>query len=226
MAKQEQTRSQGRHAASAAPKSQGKQRTFTERGGTERSHVRGSHKDGDGPKRRSPVRVANGIAAAAITLLFTGHAFLGELSLVFPVPETLKPLVFAGLAAMGLHVILSLATTYVMYTDKERPASKRKKRHQWQKWLTGTAVLLAAGAHMVVMGTPAASLRANGQVGIALALMATTAVLLCVHICTGVKSLTHDLGLSPEWRLPLRALAMSLTVALCLAVVVVLAFGA
>ncbi|MDO4501764.1 MAG: hypothetical protein Q4D06_01140 [Coriobacteriia bacterium] len=175
--------------------------------------------------KRNPFRIANAVVASFITVLFLGHAFMGELSLVFPVSKNLEPLVFVGLGALALHIILSAITTLDMWLSKTRPASDRKKKHQIKKWVFGVILLIIAGLHIVVMMTPAASLRASGQVIPALLLMGVAAIVLCVHICTGAKSVARDLNLPAEVRFPIRALAISLTLALCLAIALIIAFG-
>ncbi|MBQ6586168.1 MAG: hypothetical protein IJH83_05105 [Coriobacteriales bacterium] len=160
---------------------------------------------------RSKLRTFGAWIALAITLLFLAHACLGTLRQFWPnIPSSLEWLVWVGVGLIGVHVVLAGATTYAMWTDTVRPPSERKKQHQIKKWVTGGILLLAAIFHQLWLGH-----------GIWTQLiMALTAVALCVHLFTSMKSLTRDLGLSKAWRTPARTFVIALTVLICLALLV------
>ena len=162
-----------------------------------------------------PYRRINAFLAAAITLFFLLHGILGSLLLLFPgFPHEWAVLVWIGAVLVGLHVILSIITTQRMLTDTRRPPSPRKKRHQALKWVTGVVLLICVILHLTLFqgqGSPASLLKDHL---VALILMVMLAASLGVHICTGVKSLTRDLELSKDLRLPLRLAIILISAAL------------
>ena len=139
------------------------------------------------------MRKANGIVAALITLLFLAHALLGSASLHVSTPSTFKVFVLVGVAAIAVHVALSIGTSAQQMNDKERPPSPRKKRHLALKWVTGAVLALVAVVHVV------GGMELGGRVTLAL-----LAAAIAVHACVGAKSLLKDVGLSDVWRLPFR----------------------
>ncbi|MBQ6453011.1 MAG: hypothetical protein IJJ14_01480 [Coriobacteriales bacterium] len=162
---------------------------------------------------RSKLRTIGAWVALSITLLFLAHACLGTLRQFWPnMPSSLEWLVWVGVGLIGLHVIIAAGTTYTMWTDTERPPSQRKRQHQIKKWVTGGILLLAIVFHQLWLGH-----------GIWTQLiMAITAVALCVHLFTSMKSLTRDLGLSRTWRTPARSFVIVLTVLICIALLVLI----
>ena len=144
-------------------------------------------------------------------LLFLAHACLGTLKQFWPgMPSSLEWLVWVGVAVIGLHVLIVAGTTYEMWTDTVRPISDRKKQHQIKKWVTGGILLLAIVFHQVWLASGVWSI----------VIMAATAIALCVHLFTSMKSLTRDLGLSKKLRTPLRVAVIALTALICTALLV------
>lgn len=164
-----------------------------------------------GEYARSPVRVANGWLAAALSLLFCVHVVLGALLMLLPaMPSRLVWVVWIGAGAAAVHVALSAATTYTMFTDTVRPASPRKRSHQKLKWLTGVLLAAAVAAHQLSLGM-LAPVPAQAAAPLSCLAMACAAVLLSVHLCTGVKSLTRDIGLPAAARTPFKAVTIACT---------------
>lgn len=165
-------------------------------------------------------RVANAVAACFIMLLFLVHACLGTLKLYWPdMPSSLEFIVWFGVAVIVVHVILSIATTYEMWTDTVRPPSERKKRHQILKWVTGVLLACAIVVHQLCV----AQLLPSSVVDVlALPTLIVTAVLLCWHLFVGAKSLTRDLNLRGAFRTPLRVAVIVITVVVCIAVFILI----
>ena len=90
-----------------------------------------------------------------------------------------------------VHLILRGITTYDMWTDRKRPASQRKRRHQYLKWISGGAVLACAAAHMLVVLAP--GLFPGSTHVLRHLLMIALAAALCWHIFISTKSLLKDL---------------------------------
>lgn len=158
----------------------------------------GSRKDAASVARR-----VNAILAALLTAFFFGHAVLGAASqsastLADMAAPTVLIWAFAGVAC--LHAAVSILTTYLMFTDKARPPSPRKRAHQWLKWATGGALALVAAFHALF---PAGQL--------APILFAVLAALLW-HAYVGCKSLVRDLGFPHSFKLGLRALVLFVAV--------------
>ncbi len=132
----------------------------------------------------SKTRHANGFVSAAVVVFFFAHGVLGCTALLFGFFGSLAWLVWAGVALIALHVVLSVATSYEQLTDAQRPPSPRKKRHLALKWVTGIVLAVCIAAHIAL----------KGAVPARVALVAL-AVALAVHICVGSKSLLTDLNL-------------------------------
>ena len=148
--------------------------------------------EGSAGKRRSPSRVANAWAALILVVIFCAHALLGALKQLVPgLPSALAWVVWVGVGAIVVHLILSGITTYDMWTDRKRPASPRKKRHQYLKWISGAAVLVCAAAHMLVVLAP--GLFPGSTHVLRHVLMIALAAALCWHIFISAKSLLKDL---------------------------------
>lgn len=159
----------------------------------------------------SPVRVANGWLAAALSLLFCVHVVLGALLMLWPgMPSRFVWVVWVGAAAAAVHVALSAATTYTMFTDTVRPASERKRSHQKLKWLTGALLAAAVVAHQLSLGL-LAPVPAQAAAPLSCLAMVAAAVFLSIHLCTGVKSLTRDISLPPAARTPFKAVTITCT---------------
>lgn len=182
---------------------------------------------------RSRVRAANAWLAAALGLLFSVHLLLGAVLVLWPgMPSSLAWVLWVGAAGVAVHVALSAATTYTMFTDEERPASARKRAHQKLKWLTGVLLLAAVGLHQLTLSgvvgagetaapyslvegssvlAGAASTLASGELAglFGAAAMIAAGALLAVHLCTGAKSLTRDLDLPAAARTPIKAASIA-----------------
>lgn len=148
------------------------------------------------------MRKANAIAAAAVTVFFVAHSLMGALALHVPIERRLAVLAFAACTVVAAHIVLSIETTRLMYTDVVRPPSEKKKRHQVLKWVSGAVLLAVAAAHIVFGdGSPPGEL-----------LMAALAAAFAVHVWIGMKSVLKDLGLRRELRTPLRVVVVALCV--------------
>lgn len=166
---------------------------------------------------KSTSRRVNAWLSVLVSVLFLLHSCMGAAYFVLPGMRTApRLLLWLGVLLILAHIVASIITTNQMLTDTVRPPSARKKRHQLKKWVTGVLFVLAAGVHI--------GAQANGvlQGASAVLLMAVVSVLLCVHLCTGVKSLTRDMALSPSLRWPLRLLAIAVSVLVCAVALVVL----
>lgn len=164
------------------------------------------------------VRRVNAWIAAGISALFFAHALLGCAVLGIPgFPSRLEWIVWVGVFAIVVHITLSIATTYFMLTDDVRPPSKRKKNHQLLKWITGGLLIASVVGH-IVLGKMAGAGNAMAFTLVYVAL-GVTAILLCVHVFNGVKSLTRDLNLPSKLRLPIRIVAIALCVLICVFVI-------
>lgn len=163
------------------------------------------------PYKKDPVRRANAAVAAALAAFFLAHAGLAAAKICgVDLGETFKFTVWIGVGIVVLHVILSLRATQTMFNDTERPPSAKKKQHQMLKWLTGGVLAFAVLFHFP-----------SGE-GVSFAYTAAlivTAAALSWHICTGVKSLTRDLGISNMWRTIIRVVACAAAVAIAVALI-------
>ena len=179
--------------------------------GGEGGLVEGEQREQQREYKHSPVRVANGWLAAALSLLFCAHVVLGAVLMLWPgMPTRLVWVVWVGAAAAAVHVALSAATTYTMFTDTTRPASQRKRSHQKLKWLTGALLAAAVAAHQLSLNM-LAPVPASAAAPLSCLAMASAAIFLTIHLCTGVKSLTRDIGLSATARTSFKAVTIACT---------------
>lgn len=144
----------------------------------------------------SRVRLANAIAAAVLAVAFLGHALLGSLAHLEPLPAPPMALLWVLVGVACAHAALSVATTVFMRRDTERPPSVRKKRHQLLKWVSGAVLAAATALHVTQV-----PLFGLSQGATALVLLAAFAW----HGWAGMKSLSRDLGASSALKKPLRA---------------------
>lgn len=147
------------------------------------------------------MRLPNGVISGIILCFFVFHAALGVAWRFGMITGSFALAIWLGVILMGLHMVMSIATSYSMVTDTVRPPSAQKKRHLVLKWVTGGIVVAVAIAHISLVRTQ------GGGIDAGMAAMLTMLVLLAalaVHGYTGVKSLTRDLGINKKWRLPLR----------------------
>ena len=163
---------------------------------------------------RSLARRINGIVSACIVVFFLAHGLLGSISAITGYRSSLIWLVWAGVACVVAHIVLSIITSRQQLTDTVRPPSDKKKRHLLLKWVSGCALALLVIAHIVSMrmfGAEAVQSSATGA-----ALVIVLAIVLAVHLCLGAKSLLKDLGVDRRWRVAIRV-----TVCVVTAVIVV-----
>jgi len=149
-------------------------------------------------RKRLTIRFVNGVISAVIVVFFLGHAALGDAWMFGLVPATMSSLIWAGIALIALHVLVSVITSIDQISDPEYPASDRKKRHLAIKWATGIAISLVAFLHIdngrsfdLVGGF---SPLANTVVLVVLA------IALAVHACVGAKSLLTDLDIDRRFK--------------------------
>lgn len=160
--------------------------------GSQKPDSPGKPKETHPPHKRTPQRIVNAWLALFLCVLFAAHALLGSIHQANPAfAGRLIWVVWIGVGVVVLHIIMSGVTTYDMWTDTERPASAKKKRHQWLKWITGGLVLACAAAHMYVTLAPGAV--PNAVFVLRTLLMIALAGLLAWHIFTSAKSLLKDL---------------------------------
>ena len=182
--------------------------------------------------KRSTTRLINGIIAAIVVCLFAVHGILGALETMLPIAPTLVWVVWFGVCLVGVHVLLSIATSYLQLTDTENPASARKKRHLLLKWITGVLLAIVIAIHIA---NPAARAGSTGVLASPNALadsaalanpaalkitLAVLAALLAWHIYVCMKSLLADIGIDSKWLVPLRVVVC--VVAAVITVVVLL----
>jgi hypothetical protein len=160
----------------------------------------------------NPLRAPNAFAAAFIVIFFLVHASLGVFAILSGWRGALAWTVWIGAGVIGFHIIMSLATTISMFTDKVRVASKGKRRHQLLKWATGGCIVLMFAWHV----SGAQRLLDAPSFLVAIAAVALISAL-CWHVWIGAKSLTHDLRISPVFRTPIRG--VFITVAAILSIV-------
>ena len=150
------------------------------------------HKEGHLPRKRTPQRILNAWIPLVLCLIFAAHALLGAVHVAWPAfYGSLVWVVWIGVGLVVLHIIMSGVTTDDMWTDTERPASERKKRHQWLKWITGGLILLVAAAHVTITLNP--GLIPGPLPTVRIILMMLLAAALGWHIFTSAKSLLKDL---------------------------------
>ncbi len=160
----------------------------------------------------NPLRAPNAFAAAFIVVFFLIHASLGVFAVLSGWRGTLAWTVWIGAGVIGFHIIMSLATTISMFTDKVRVASKGKRRHQLLKWATGGCIVLMFAWHV----SGAQRLLDAPNILVAIAAVALISAL-CWHVWIGAKSLTHDLRISPAFRTPIRGIFVAVAAILSIA---------
>lgn len=161
---------------------------------------------GGGPRQSSRARRVNGVVSAAIVVFFCIHGAMGCIALLTGFTSPLAVIVWFGVALVGVHVIMSVVTSYQQLTDTVRPPSPQKRRHLMWKWLTGGLLLVCAGAHIAaswVLGPHASQTTVTGAL-----LTAAVAVVLATHLCFGAKSLLKDLGLDRRYRTAFRVVVI------------------
>lgn len=157
-------------------------------------------------RKRSKARFANGVVSAAIVVFFLAHATLGSLSALVGLTSPFTFLVWVGVCAIGVHIVISVFTSREQLNDPERPPSPRKKRHLALKWATGGLLAAVAAAHIVTMrlyGAEAMQSSATGTV-----LIVALAIVLAVHLCVGSKSLLRDLGIESRYKTAFRVVVI------------------
>lgn len=147
--------------------------------------------------------------AAVLALFFFAHALLGASTQAFHPVDAPAALIWALMGVGVVHIVGSILTTYVMFTDTVRPPSARKRRHQWLKWVTGALLALVAIVH---------ALRPDAGVD---ALLFVVLAALAWHTFVGCKSIVHDLRLPRGMKLGLRVAVIAVA-----AVIAVLVFVA
>ena len=145
---------------------------------------------------RSKARIANGVIAALITIIFLAHGAMGSLSALFGFVNSFPWVVWIAVIIAGIHVAVSLLTSAQQLGDAERPPSARKKAHLALKWATGGLLAVIALVHIILPKSMVAS--AYVIIGVSIALAA--------HLCVCAKSLLSDLSLNRRWKWPFRAL--------------------
>ena len=167
----------------------------------------------------NPLRAPNAFAAAFIVIFFLVHASLGVFAILSGWRGALAWTVWVGAGVIGFHIIMSLATTISMFTDKVRVASKGKRRHQLLKWATGGCIVLMFAWHV----SGAQRLLDAPSFLVAIAAVALISAL-CWHVWIGAKSLTHDLRISPEFRMPIRGIFITVAAILSIVLLASLVF--
>ena len=167
----------------------------------------------------NPLRAPNAFAAAFIVVFFLVHASLGVFAILRGWRGALAWTVWIGAGVIGFHIIMSLATTISMFTDKVRVASKGKRRHQLLKWATGGCIVLMFAWHV----SGAQRLLDAPSFLVAIAAVAVISAL-CWHVWIGAKSLTHDLRISPVFRMPIRGVFITIAAILSIVLLASLVF--
>ena len=165
--------------------------------------------------KSSKTRIANGVVAAFVACFFAVHGMLGAFESVLPLSGRLVWTVWVGVGFVGVHVLISVATSYQKLTDSARPPSARKKRHLTLKWATGIVLAMAVGAHIACMRSPDVFSAVSPAAKL---VTVAVAVILAWHVCVGMKSLLKDIGLSKKLIVPLRVLTCVLAAAIGLVV--------
>ena len=113
-----------------------------------------------------------------------------------------------------VHIVASVFTTYIMFTDEVRPPSSRKKRHQWLKWATGALLAVVAIWHALRPDTSAD------------ALLIVVLAVLAWHAFVGSKSIVRDLDMSRFMKTALRVAVVAVSVLIAVFVLVfIIAFN-
>ena len=163
-------------------------------------------------RKRLNMRLANGVASAAIVCFFLLHGLLGSFAFALPSAHPFLWVVWIGVGFVVLHVMLSVVTSYQQLTDVEFPPSSRKKRHLALKWLTGILLACSIVTHIACARVP--GLVASFPLLPTLATVVLS-IVLAWHICVGMKSLLKDIGLSKRLMTPLRIVMCVLAAVFC-----------
>ena len=142
---------------------------------------------GSTPTRPSRLRAINGIASAVIVVLFIAHGLTRVAGGMGP-----SFIVWAGVAIVLVHVLLSVGTSTEMLSDTVRPPSTKKKLHLVLKWVSGTLLGAFALAH------------ALGLVDSNKWFLCALALLIAWHAWVGSRSLLKDLRIDTRYRNMLR----------------------
>ena len=148
--------------------------------------------------------------AAVLVLFFFAHALLGSVAQAFHPVDAPVVLIWALMGVGAVHIVASVLTTYVMFTDEMRPPSSRKKRHQWLKWATGAALAAVAIWHALRPDTSAD------------ALLIFVLAALAWHTFVGCKSIVRDLKFPRGMKLGLRVAVIAVAVPIAVFVLVAL----
>lgn len=166
--------------------------------------------EGEVSVRKSPrARFANGVVSAIVLCFFTIHALLGTFAPVFSYTSPFRWVVWVGVGIIGVHVVLSIVTSYLQMTDAEFPPSDRKKRHLVLKWVTGLLLVGSVVLHIVCMRFPGLF---SGVPFVPRLATVVLAGALAWHACVGMKSMLKDVGLGKRLMTPLRVVVCALAV--------------
>ena len=150
------------------------------------------NKQHDGkPVPPSRLRTANGIASAAIVLLFLFHGLAHATG-----APSLATIAWVGVAIVFIHVLMCVGTSTQMLTDQARPPSMRKKLHLALKWVSGIVLGVVALAH------------ALGLADATTWFLAALTLLIAWHTWVGSRSLLKDLRLDTGYRNVFRIAAL------------------
>lgn len=148
-------------------------------------------------RKHSNIRLANGIVSAIVVCFFIAHGLLGSVSAVAPFANSFAWVVWIGMVCIGIHVVLSMATSWQQLNDPDFPPSARKKRHLALKWATGILMLVAVAVHIGFIrfyGAGATQSMVSGAL-VTIAVAATFAI----HACVGGKSLLTDIFVDKKY---------------------------
>lgn len=157
------------------------------------------------------IRTANACVAGAVLIALIAHEALGAFAGLRVLPSDFRGLIWVIVALAAGHGVLSIATSFFMLTDENRPPSAKKRGHLYLKWATGIVVAALASAHAICGGYPHDALTT--------ALAALLAAALAWHGFVGAKSLLKDLRLPRSARNPMRIALCVCTAAIVLAIV-------
>ena len=166
-------------------------------------------------KQRSTARTVNGIVSAIILCLFLTHAILGTLAHPLTFGNVAHYVLWLGMALVGVHVLASGVTSYEQLTDTVRPPSQKKKQHLVLKWMTGIALLVAAGFHIIRARELDIASAIHSPIGTTVTVALIIA--LAVHAWTGSKSLLKDLNIDRKYRIVVRVIVSAIAATLAYA---------
>lgn len=161
-------------------------------------------------KHASTIRKVNAVLAAVLTVFFFAHALLGSVTQAFHPVDAPVVLIWTLMGVGVVHIVASVFTTYVMFTDEVRPPSSRKKRHQWLKWTTGALLAVVAIWHALRPDTSAD------------ALLIVVLAVLAWHAFIGSKSIVRDLDMPRFMKAALRVAVVAVSVLIAVFVLVAL----